>query len=217
MERSRFLKRVEEAVGAGSLPGLPAPHPGHALPDLADVDLTAHFVEAFQALDGIVHRQSPLEVITGIMEERQAAKFLAWDDEQLPADGLLAALAKKGYRRTETVLPSDPDGRIPHQMGYMDAKVGVSAAVAAFAESGSMVVASGRGRSRLASVIPAVHIVLVPTDRIFRSLSHWAAHAESPELLANMVVITGPSRTGDIELILTKGVHGPGEIHAVLL
>ena len=217
MERSRFLKRVKEAVGAGTLPELPAPHPGPALPDLADVDLTAHFIEAFEMLDGIVHRQPPVEVITGIMEERGTETFLAWDQEHLPADGLLAALGEQGYRRTGTVLPPDPDGRVAHQMGYMDAAVGVSAALAAFAETGSVVVASGRGRSRLASVIPAVHIVLVPTELIFRSLSHWAAQADSPDQLANLVFITGPSRTGDIELTLTKGVHGPGEIHAVLL
>ncbi|MDE0235561.1 MAG: lactate utilization protein [bacterium] len=217
MDRSRFLRRVEEAAGAGTLPEFPAPHPGPALPVLAEVDLTPHFVEAFELLDGVVHHRSPVEVISGIMEERGAEEFLAWDQEHLPADGLLAALADRGYRRASSCLPSDPEGRVPHQMGYMDAVVGVSAALAAFAESGSVVVASGKGRSRLASVIPAVHVVLVPTDRIFRSLSHWAAHAEEPGSLANLVFVTGPSRTGDIELTLTKGVHGPGEIHAVLL
>lgn len=217
MERSRFLRRVEEAVGAGTLPEFPAPHPGPALPDLAEVDLTPHFIEAFELLDGVVHHRSPLEVISGIMEERGTEDFLAWDQEHLPADGLLAALAERGYRRASSCLPSDPEGRVPHQMAYMDAVVGVSAALAAFAETGSVVVTSGRGRSRLASVIPAVHVVLVPTDRIFRSLSHWADQADSPGKLANLVFVTGPSRTGDIEQTLTKGVHGPGEIHAVLL
>ena len=217
MERSRFLRTVEQAVGAATLPGLPAPHPGNALPDLDEVDLTPHFIDAFELLDGIVHRRPPLEVITGIMTERGTREFLAWDQDHLPADGLLTALAEVGYRRTSTSLPADPEGRVPHQMGYMEAVVGISAAVAAFAESGSVVVTSGRGRSRLASVIPAVHVVLLPTDRIFRSLSHWAAQAESPGRWANLMVISGPSRTGDIELTLTRGVHGPGEIHAVLL
>lgn len=204
-------------MDAGALPGFPAPHPGQAPPELAEVDLTAHFVEAFELLDGVVHRQSPLDVITAIMEERGTREFLAWDQEHLPAERLLEALAENGYRRTPTSLPPDPQGRIPHQMGYIEAVIGISAAVAAFAESGSVVVASGRRRSRLASVIPAVHVVLVPVQRIFRSLSHWAAQADSPARLANLVVVTGPSRTGDIELTLTKGVHGPGEIHAVLV
>ena len=69
-------------MGAGTLPGLPAPHPGTALPDLAEVDLTAHFIEAFRLLDGVVHHRSPLEVISEIMEERGTEEFLAWDQEQ---------------------------------------------------------------------------------------------------------------------------------------
>ena len=132
-------------------------------------------------------------------------------------DGLVDELSDRGYRRIETVLPSDPDRRVTHQMGYFEVQVGISAAVAALAESGSVVVTSGPGRSRLASVIPETHVVLVPTRLMFRSLSHWAAQVDSPDLLANIMVVTGPSRTGDIELTLTKGVHGPGEIHAVLL
>ena len=128
MERERFLSTVEAAVGAATLPGLPAPHPGPALPDLAEVDLTPHFVEAFELLDGIVHHESPLEVISKIMADLGAEEFLAWDQEHLPADGLLAALAERGYRRASSCLPSDPGGRVPHQMGYMDAVVGISAA-----------------------------------------------------------------------------------------
>ena len=217
MERSQFLKRIEQALRSDSLPGLPARHPEHHLPHLEKVDLTTHFIAAFELLDGIVHHESPLDVITRIMEDRGTREYLAWNQEHLPSEGLLDTLGQKGYRRKATVLPSDPDGRIPHQMGYMDAEVGISAATAALAESGSVVVDSGPGRSRLASVIPAVHIVLVPTRLIFRSLSHWAAQVESPDQLANIMVITGPSRTGDIELTLTKAVHGPGEIHAVLL
>ena len=216
MERSRFLQRVERSVAADTVPGHVSDHPEPALPDLPDVDLTAHFISAFQDLDGIVHHGPPLDVITKIMADLGVDEYVAWDQEHLPADGLLDELAERGYRRIATVLPDDPTERMTHQMGYMDIKVGVSAAVAALAESGSVVVASGPGRSRLASVIPTVHVVLVPTGRMFRSLSHWAAQVESPGDLANLMVVSGPSRTGDIELTLTKGVHGPGEIHAVL-
>jgi L-lactate dehydrogenase complex protein LldG len=217
MERKEFLGRIEKAVAAATVPGLVITHPEPGLPDLPEVDLIAHFVEAFQMLDGVVHRDPPAEVISKIMAGLGVDEFVAWDQEHLPTDSLLDELAGRGYQRVETVLPSDPQDRVPHQLGYFDVKLGISAAVAALAESGSVVVTSGPGRSRLASVIPEVHVVLVPTTRLFRSLSHWAAQVESPEQLANIMVVSGPSRTGDIELTLTKGVHGPGEIHAVLL
>lgn len=217
MERSRFLSRIEKAVAADTVPGPALAHPEPGLPHLPDVDLTTHFIKAFQELDGVVHHQTPLEVITKIMADRGVDQYVAWDQEHLPSHGLIAELTARGYRRVGTVLPSHPEDRIAHQMGYMDLEVGISTAVAGLAESGSVVVTSGPGRSRLASVIPEVHVVLVPTERIFRSLSHWAAQVESPDRMANIMVVTGPSRTGDIELTLTKGVHGPGEIHAVLL
>ncbi|MCQ3803569.1 MAG: lactate utilization protein [bacterium] len=217
MERSAFLSRISQAVSADTVPGHGAEHPEPTLPRLPEVDLTSHFIEAFEELDGRVHHEPPVEVIAKIMADRGTDEYVAWDSEHLPTDGLLDELTERGYRRVETVLPSDPDGRIAHQMGYFDVGVGISAAVAVLAESGSVVVTSGPGRSRLASVIPEVHVVLVPTNRMFRSLSHWAAQVESPHRLANIMVVSGPSRTGDIELTLTRGVHGPGEVHAVLL
>ncbi len=217
MERSRFLNRIVKAAGAATIPESgDAPSPA-ALPDLPEVDLAEHFIEAFRMLDGRVHHQSPLTVVTKIMADRGVDEYVAWDQEHLPADGLLEELTERGYRRIGTVLPEDPQNRIAHQMGYMEVEVGISAAVAALAESGSVVLASGPGRSRLVSVIPTVHVVLVPTNRIFRSLSHWVAEVESPDLPANLMVVSGPSRTGDIELTLTRGVHGPGEVHAVLV
>lgn len=217
MEREEFLGRIAQATRAETIPGPSASHPEPALPDLPEVDLLTRFIEAFQELDGRVHHGSPAEVISKIMADRGVDEYVAWDSEHLPADGLLEELGDRGYRRMETVLPSDPQRRVPHQMGYFEVQVGISAAVAALAESGSVVVVSGPGRSRLASVIPEIHVVLVPTGLMYRSLSHWAAEVESPELLANIMVVTGPSRTGDIELTLTRGVHGPGEVHAVLL
>ena len=217
MERRQFLRRIEQAVGAAAGLGRGDPPAGLELPDLPEVNLTDHFIEAFKVLDGIVHHGDPLEVITKIMADRGVDEYVAWDQEHLPVPGLLDDLAERGHRRIETVLPPDPENRIAHQLGYMQVEVGISTAVAALAESGSVVVTSGPGRSRLASVIPAVHVVLVPTNRMFRSLSHWTAQLDPATLPANLMVVSGPSRTGDIELTLTKGVHGPGEIHAVLL
>ncbi len=217
MERSRFLSSIAEAVGAATVPVQQDASPQPELPELPQVDLTTHFIEAFAMLDGKVHHEPPLEVITKIMADRGVDEYVAWDQDHLSNRGLLKELAERGFRRIETVLPADPEQRIAHQLGYMQVEVGISAAVAALAESGSVVLASGPGRSRLVSVIPVVHVVLVPVDRMFRSLSHWAAQVDPSEMPANLMVVSGPSRTGDIELTLTRGVHGPGEVHAVLL
>lgn len=90
------------------------------------------------------------------------------------------------------------------------AEVGVTWADLAIAETGSILIRSGPGRARLHSLTPPVHVVLV------RSI---VAHLE--DAMAEFaqdrhaVLITGPSRTADIEGVLVRGVHGPGELIVV--
>ena len=96
--------------------------------------------------------------------------------------------------------------------------MGITGAFAGIAESGTIAVVSGAGRSRLASLLAPVHIAVLRADRMYPSLAAFlAAHADIAEQGSNLVLITGPSRTADIEMTLTRGVHGPGEVHVVVL
>jgi L-lactate dehydrogenase complex protein LldG len=77
---------------------------------------------------------------------------------------------------------------------------------------------SGAGRPRLASLLPPVHVALVRRAQIVASLGAWLDEQPTrPAEAANCVVITGPSRTADIEMTLTRGVHGPRSIHVVFV
>ena len=96
--------------------------------------------------------------------------------------------------------------------------VGVTGAVACLAETGSLVVVSGPGRGRLASLLPPLHVAIV-TRALLTALAADLL-VDQPELAtsgANMVCITGPSRTADIEHTLSRGVHGPREVHVVFV
>lgn len=89
------------------------------------------------------------------------------------------------------------------------ADVGVSGAIAALAETGSVVVQSGPGRSRLATLLPPVHVAFVAASQLTTDIFTWVAARPDP-LPANLVFISGPSKTADIEQTLAVGVHGPG-------
>lgn len=98
--------------------------------------------------------------------------------------------------------------------------VGLTGAEAAIAESGTLVVRKRPRRSSLASLLPPVHLALLPASRIvpdivtyFEQVGDAAAFVRDT---SNLTFITGPSRTGDIEQVLTLGVHGPKELIVLL-
>jgi L-lactate dehydrogenase complex protein LldG len=77
---------------------------------------------------------------------------------------------------------------------------------------------ASRDEARLISLLPPVHIAVVTADRMLSGLDELLETLPLPaEQSSSMVLITGPSRTADIEQTLVRGVHGPGEIHVVVL
>lgn len=103
------------------------------------------------------------------------------------------------------------------------AQIGLTEADYGIAETGSLVLESGPGKSRLASLLPPVHVAILPESRILPSLvsftERYADPKESARLkdMACLTFISGPSRTADIEMTLTLGVHGPQALHVILL
>lgn len=91
------------------------------------------------------------------------------------------------------------------------AQAGVTLCEVAVAETGSLMLTSGPGRSRLASLAPPVHIALLDASSVVASLEEGLARAAQ----RTSWLITGPSRTADIEGVLVRGVHGPKRLWVV--
>jgi L-lactate dehydrogenase complex protein LldG len=95
--------------------------------------------------------------------------------------------------------------------------VGVSTAQAAIAETGTLVLDSASERHRLVSLVPPVHIAVVNASAIVETLSDALTLLQKgKEISPAITFITGPSRTADIELTLTIGVHGPQELYVIV-
>jgi L-lactate utilization protein LutC len=95
--------------------------------------------------------------------------------------------------------------------------VGITSVQAAIADTGTLVLDSSVERNRLVSLIPPIHIAILDASQIFATLGDvLAALQTGEELNPAITFITGPSRTADIELTLTLGVHGPQELYVII-
>jgi L-lactate dehydrogenase complex protein LldG len=98
---------------------------------------------------------------------------------------------------------------------YVVAAVTVEEVFGAIAETGTIVCVSTGGRAVQAGLLPAHHVAIVRRERIFDTLDDlFAAVADAPP--TNMTLVTGPSRTADIELTLAIGVHGPERLDIIV-
>ncbi len=118
-------------------------------------------------------------------------------------------------------LPSVATGfrdREALQAACAAAAFGITSADYALADTGTLVMIASPEEARLVSLLPPVHIAVVPRARILTGLDELLSILPRPaDLTSSMVLITGPSRTADIEQILVRGVHGPGEIHVIVV
>ncbi len=202
----------------------PPPHPQGPFV-ASELEPVAQFTEELEALQGHVHHctspQAALAKLKDLLISHEFTSALHWDPTELPIAGAGEMLREIGVQSAEGIVvgAADRDGRTQ----ALDAvPVCISGADAAIAESGSIVVVSGEGRGRLASLIAPVHIALLPAECVVRTLP------DAFELLktrfgrevvherANVAIISGPSRSADIEQTLTLGVHGPKEIHVII-
>jgi L-lactate dehydrogenase complex protein LldG len=116
-----------------------------------------------------------------------------------------------------TDLEIDELGIAPDARDIFRFDVGISAAQAAIAETGTLVLDSTCERHRLVSLVPPVHIAIINASSICETLSDALVLLQKDKEISPAVTfITGPSRTADIELTLAIGVHGPQELFVIV-
>jgi len=99
---------------------------------------------------------------------------------------------------------------------YALAEVAVEEVLAGVAETGSIVCSSVQGRAVQASLLPSHHLAILPAEKIYATLDDFF-QSLSGAPPTNLALITGPSRTADIELTLAIGVHGPERLDVLVI
>jgi L-lactate dehydrogenase complex protein LldG len=209
---------VEFLAGRAAL--VPGPSPGLLVPTLERVDLVAMFGERLRSVAGVDHGPLPAaaaaELVVEVFRQEEVDEYLGWDNPGL--SGIHQVLSRAGIRRRQGWVPREGPERVGFHRSLGEVGGGLTGADAGLAESGSIVLRSGPGRPRSASLLPGLHVAVLAVDRLVRSLAHYAAqHPAAPQGISNLVVVTGPSRSADIEQELTLGVHGPRQLHVILV
>lgn len=220
-DKARFLEKIRHRTRAGRYRPTKAPDsvwtrkdgPREA-PGIDDPP--ARFLQELEALGGHSIRAASVEearrYVVSVARERNAKLLVRWDVPELEKLGADAALREAG---AEVVVWRDLED-FREVAGRAD--VGLSTAEWAVAETGSLVLEGGPGKGRSVTLLPPTYVAVVPVERVLGTVTEAIErYARNGGLPANVCFHTGPSRSGDIEMSLVVGMHGPGDVHVVLV
>jgi L-lactate dehydrogenase complex protein LldG len=224
MNRDAFLERVRQAVRRGNAFQV-ATHPvaaGTGYVGAGD-DPMARMAAEVAGVGGVPHRaldySEAASILTELLRAQSPRAALCWEHPVLDRLGLDQILEKLGIERVghRELAPQTPGEQ---RAKMLSAEVGISSVEYAIAETGTLAVCARPGQERSASLLPPRYVTVVHRDQILPDLFDLFVRLEAAgldNLPSNVTLITGPSKTGDIELQLTTGVHGPGEWHVILV
>ena len=160
-----------------------------------------------------------VDITIGLLRDSHPSReLLMWDDSEFPIPELGSALQRAGFERLNANLPVDRELRRLRLAELGRAAAGLTSAQAGLADSGTLALLSGSKRPRLASLLPPLHISILSKRAIYPGMAaYFQAHPKDVMQASNLVFITGPSRTADIEQTLTVGVHGPRELATIIV
>lgn len=247
--RDDILNKLRAATAAGqpfTRDTTPAMIPATKLAD--DEDLAQRFTAEVERVKGVVHpaksEADAMRILRDLLTAKGVMHVMMWDQEHIDLQGIEPALADLGITRIQgsnedvatadaspILSPRSPAILVPlrgTRSGIGDDDFGtriwggITGVDWAIAATGTLVVSSGEGKPRMASLLPPLHIAIVTTDKLIPRLEDYIAAQRANRLSvfrssSNVTLITGCSRTSDIEMHPVFGVHGPLELHVILI
>lgn len=172
-------------------------------PESMDCELE-RFLNEVKLLSGVGQWIAPAEIahaLNALVSECNIHKATFWHTPLFEKLGIQSALLDLGVDLVSPVASK-------HEMALCD--LGITEADFLLPETGTLVLRSSAERPRAVSLLPRIHLAIVRPEMLRADLHDVFAEAKDSHYL---VFITGPSRTADIELTVTLGVHGPKALH----
>jgi L-lactate dehydrogenase complex protein LldG len=222
--REEFLTRIRQAAEQGRQYRVHV----RETPDEIDYlggggDLRERFAAEVTAVGGQAFAAADLaaarDLLRQLVTEAAANSAIVWQHELLDRLGVADVVVASGA----TALDYASLSRLPpaeQRRMSLACDLGITSCDCAIAETGTLMMCSRPGHERVTSLLPPVHIAIVERSQIVADLidAFRLLHDRGLEQLpSNVTFITGPSKTGDIELQLTTGVHGPGTWQVIVV
>ena len=172
-------------------------------------------MEAVRAEVHLVPSETWLECLKEILAVRKVATLL-YAPQTAIGEALRHAWDTDAAGSPELVAYAGPVETFKERLFAVEAAV--TAAAGAVADTGALILRPTAEEPRLMSLVPPIHIAVLRAEEIFASLDDAMRTGNWPaDMPTNMLLISGPSKTADIELILAFGVHGPKELIVLVL
>ncbi len=217
-----LISRIRQSLNSGAPREPAAPNGAHpqpiAQPDLGGDELRAQFVAALTAVGGAAieaaGESEAIEKIAALLRSRAARSAAIGEGITTDSASAAARLSHEGIN--VSVLDTCGPALFKEQLARVDA--GIVEVDYAIAATGTLVMAANSARPRSLSLLPPINIAILRSDRILPNLAAVLSSIGPQNIAAHPVVmVTGPSRTADIEKRIVIGVHGPKELYVALI
>jgi L-lactate dehydrogenase complex protein LldG len=200
------------------------------MPPLPPEEYQAKFQAEWEAVAGVAHRVATLKELETVLRQILAgsgARAVVLSRNPLLTELGIADRLRAAGKLVTSWAGDSKGGQAPSPSQFdaasFQAEVGITGVEYVLAETGSLVLTSLTEGAQIASLAPPVHVALYRRSQLVGSLDEVLARlpisnpSDRTSPSRSVVIITGTSRTADIEQILIHGVHGPREAHAILV
>ena len=214
--RERIFARLQ-AVGTQPLESRlrVADMPVAALSPAEKVERLKSLMEAMRTEVHLTSENEWLDKLEEILDQRTVKRLLFGPHSPI-GEALAGRWNQKGPERPELVPYDSEIEQLKDEVFSIDA--GITSTYGGIAETGALIIWSSEAEPRLLSLVPPIHIAVLQADKIYTSFleviqkENW-----SNQMPTNAFLISGPSKTADIELTLAFGVHGPKELIVLII
>jgi len=214
--RDRIFARLKSAAATAAPPvAQPEPLPKVEYSQSEKIEKLKTLMEAMRTEVHITTEQDWLDLLEDILRKRKIKDLLYG-----PRTPIGEALQQKWQNSADglpELVPYDVEiEKIKERVFNVEA--GITSTMGGIADTGALILWSSKEEPRLMSLVPPIHIAILRADKIYNSLlevmqkENWSA-----KMPTNAFLISGPSKTADIELVLAFGVHGPKELIVLIV